>query len=428
MSYQEKDLCWLCSLLASTNARIPLIESVFVVKEEVVQWVYSTKSGKVKKRNLTELPDKSAVSVLNYFASLHKSESSSSELVCTLATKGNRVPVDWDKIEEPAVLHALLARCSVIQDSFEDMYSPSIYEVMLDLQEGKYHCSFLVKRGAGTEQVASPRLWYKVLSLVKVVLRLVERVKRRQVTQMKLELLLSLAGDVYLYGCPGLTLAAGKLQGKEAGRKQGGNYRFGTPVGVREGGNEETKTAVREELERSMSPGFLPKLHKGASSFAGFDNPNFRELLALNYAKNKPDFQYQSYDTVFRTLDSEFLGDLEEECKRARLSPSKAERDLRFPAATRRASKLTTEITLPSALPKEMQLSPMEVIPHIASSPTVSSHLSPKHRLTPSLLPVSKKLFAKGQLDPLFAHKKSLTHRRGESLRTVKYYFTTLKQ
>lgn len=430
MSFEEKDLCWLCSLLASANAKIPIVESVFIVKEEIVQWVYSTKSGKVKKRNIAEFPDKSAVSALNYFISLHKNQSSSSELVCTLAAKGNRVPVDWDKIDEPAALHALLVRCSVIQNSFEDMYNPPIYEVRLDLQEGEYISSFLLKRSAATEQITGPRLWYKVLSLAKVVLQLVERVKRRQVILLKLEFLLSLTGDVFLYGCPGLTLAGGKLQGKETGRKQGcgGNYRFRTPVGVREGGKEEEKAPTKEELDRSQSPNFLPKLHKGTSALGGFDNPNFRELLALNYAKNKPNFQYQSYDTVFRTLDEEFLGELEEECKRGRMSPLKAERDLKLPAAAiRRASRLM-DIELPSPIPKETLIPPKAVLTHISSSPTVSTFLSPKHRQTPSLLSVSNKLFAKGHLDPLFAHKRSLTHRRGESLRTVKYYFTTLKQ
>jgi hypothetical protein len=217
------------------------------------------------------------------------------------------------------------------------------------------------------------------------------------------------------------------------GKKKGNgeNYRFGTPVGVREGGFEGETGGVKEELERSTSMGFLPKLHRGTSSLAGFENANFRELLALNYAKNKPSFQFQSFDTVFRKLDEDFLRELSEERKSGSKSPSKANRDLPLPIpAYRRTSKLVINEPLPCQIHTEkLVFAPKEAITHAHSSPTVSStFLSQKHRQSPSLMPVSSKLFAKGQLDPISTHKRSLTNRRGDSFRPVKYYFTTLKQ
>ena len=428
MSIEEKDLAWLCTLLASAHAKIPLLESVFVLKDEIVQWVYSTKSGKVKRRNIAELHDKSAIAALNYFVSMRRSVYSSSEVVCTLIMKGGRVPVDWDKVEEPAVVTALVARCMAIQNVLEDTYSPPIYEVTLTLQDSEYLSSFLLKRPSSSEPVSSPRLWYKVLSLVKFTLRLIERSKRKLVIRITLEFLLSnTTGEVYLCGCPGLTVV--KIVGKRKGN--GENYRFGTPVGVREGGFEGETEGSKEEIERFTPSGFLPKLHRGTSSVSGFENANFRELLALNYAKNKPKFQFQSFDAVFRKIDEDFLRELSEERKNGPKSPSKADRDLPLPIPTyRRTSKLVINEPFPCQIHTEKLVLPAKAaITHAYSSPTASSTFlsSHKHRQSPSLMPVSSKLFAKGQLDPISTHKRSLTNRKGETFRPAKFYFTTLK-
>ena len=424
MSVEEKDFCWLCSVLTANYARVPVVESVFLVKEEIVMWVYSTKSGKIKKKSIVDLPDKSAVFALNHFISRHKDLSTGSDLICTLSYKNSRVAVDWDKVEESGVLQAILARSSVIQNAFEDVYSPPVYEVGMEWTEGKYVTSFQVKRSNATVPVFAPRLWYKILSLLKVILRLIERTKHRLVTHLTAEFLLSPStGDVYLYGCQTLKISDSPWETQ----KKTGNYRIGTPLGI--GDPVETQESkdgvvcvVKETLESPAASGFLPKLRKSGSPPSGYENANFRELLALNYAKTRPGFQYQSFDTVFRRLDEECQGELEEEAK-------KTEQEFKLPPSLiRRASRLIVPESLAALGTIERKAKPKEMISHHYSSTTIPTYPTPKHRHSPSYFPGSDRLFARGQLDRLFSHTRGSSQVREETTRPAKYYFTTLKQ
>lgn len=45
----NKNYEWVCATLISAGVQLPIVESVFIQRGQIALWVYSTKSGKIKK-------------------------------------------------------------------------------------------------------------------------------------------------------------------------------------------------------------------------------------------------------------------------------------------------------------------------------------------------------------------------------------------
>ena len=198
---EERDFAYLCSVLSTAGAKVPLQETFFFSKEEVSLWVVSSKAGSVRRVVQTEEPIKAPGEVVRYFEGVRSQETPGNPTVCVGNVKGVRLPVTEEKIEEASSLRGAFSRCSYMQKPLDDKPVSLLHVLKIELQGSCYTSWFLLRRNS-TKHCSDQRLYYKLLVIVKIVLRSLEMVRRRRVAQLELEFYLGSDGDVRLCGCP----------------------------------------------------------------------------------------------------------------------------------------------------------------------------------------------------------------------------------
>ena len=316
----EKNFRWLCDTLVSAGVQVPIVETVFIQRGEVALWVYSTKSGKVKKRTPFQPFENSLPLVLRHFQ--NHLNWTSPDPVCTVLISGHRTPVTLTEGQAPPL--ELLN--STLQEVLADLPNPHVYVLRLDREHDSYSSSFSVKLGETVRVAKSLRQWCKCSAIGKVALRAVERARKGVVVSVELELVVTALGDVLLYGCPTI-IVQGDLQDLEIAvdlkhrlelpsdskrrvQIKQGPCRIPTPASVYHSPLVSTKEPVQTVSEATVSYTTLPKICDSHLS-PDFYNPHFKEIVALTYARTRPHLFKANIDEIFSDMNRDYLQDTE---------------------------------------------------------------------------------------------------------------------
>ena len=357
----EKDFAWLCSLLISSSVRVPIPETVFLWKEELVLWVVSAPNGELRRVTHSEEGLSTPGEVLRHFVGLRETESAPGSPICIANVKGVRLAVTDDRLEDAKCLRGVFSRCSYFQRFPDEKPAPVLYTLSVHLQGSRYTSEFRTQKN-GTRNCRDQRLFYKLLVYVKMVLRTVETVRRRRVGQIGLEFYVGDEGTVWMTGCTHLRLAANKAAASELteGKKSDETPKADSEANTRvltwlsvdkktrppaskfptlriatppqfESDATETQLVVspshefepqtlqpadsQHQVKSSNQPSPSPTVHSrstrpGTQWKPSFYNPHFKEILARTYAKSKNWFT-SDIETVFLDMDLNLLQDEE---------------------------------------------------------------------------------------------------------------------
>lgn len=310
----DRNYQWLCATLVSAGVQLPVVESVFMQQGQIALWVYSTKSGKIKKRMPHQPFDASLPSVLRHFQ--QGRYCTDSDPICTALIGETRTPIFLQEGQTPL----LELSNTLLQATLADSSNSPIYTLRLNRQNGAYSSSFSVKVGETVKEGKSLRLWCKCSAVGKVVLEAVKRIKKEVVVSMELELVISPLGDVLLYGCSTIAVQ-GIHQDLEpianAGQKslkKRNLSRLLTPASVCPKSilrtEEPTMISSESTPQLRATPTILPKIGSSHHNL-DFENPHFKEILARTYARTRPHLYKANIDEIFSEINHDYFQEKE---------------------------------------------------------------------------------------------------------------------
>ena len=335
---EEKDFAWVCSTLSAAEARVPVPETVFISKGEVALWVYSSPRDVLQRRVFQDTEVPSLAQAVQHFEAMHSHEHSSNSTICLVNAKGSLITLTEDRIEEAKAQHGAFSRCSYIQQPISSQSTLLFYLIRLDLLEGKYRSSFSTRRTV-TRPCSDQRIYAKLISYVKIVLKTLEMSKKRRVEQLELEFFVSKEGEVWLCNCPVCLFGPSLLSRNNPHKGDISLFpespkayspsnslfkalkvqpRVCTPLQfqcpalpqasllspiVTSQSRPVSKPGLRTN---SQSLVMLPPSSSEKRKNTGFYHPNFIEILAKRYAKTN-NWLSEDFESIFRDMDSKLL-------------------------------------------------------------------------------------------------------------------------
>lgn len=329
---EEKDFAWVCATLSAAEARVPVPETVFISKGEVSLWIYPSPTDVLQRRLFPDTAVPSLSQAVQHFEAMHSHEHLSSSTICLVNTKGSLIALTEDRIEEAKAQHGVFSRCSYIQLPISSQTTLLFYLIRLDLLEGKYRSSFSIRRTV-TRPCSDQRIYAKLISYVKIVLKTLEMSRKRRVEKLELEFFVSIEGEVWLCNCPICILGPLSRNNSHKGDislfpdnpKANSLFkglqfqpRVCTPLQFQSPASPSLLSPTLPSQSRPVSkPGLnprtnsqslvmLPPSSSGKRGNTGFYHPNFIEILAKRYAKTN-NWLSEDFQTIFRDMDSKLL-------------------------------------------------------------------------------------------------------------------------